>query len=429
MKRNRIVFSLILAVFQAGLVAQSDSLTLLQCLTATRSNALIKPQIETYNELAELEVSNRSATNLPGLSAYGKAWYQSDAVTVSTAAGPYLEIDKFQYNVGIEANQKIYDGGMAKRGKALDKAVYDANIDKVETELYQINFQVMDYFFRSALLEHNREVLELKEATLVERLDELESAYKNGMISRAELGKIRAELLSTGQDIMEIEKLRSQTISALQILTGLDIDTNTSFVVSGTVYQFSSSVRPENRYFDSELLKLEKMTGLNSVKNLPKLYAFGQAGYSYPGLNYFENQSDYYYMVGARLSWTIFDWNQNKRNNQIIRKQEGLITSKRDEFNQKMELATEKEMIEQEELLQIMKLDKEIIDQRTLVSNAGASALENGTITTASYLEDLNAEIIARLKLETHKIQYQSSLARSFLIKGIDLETHRNIQE
>jgi len=56
------------------------------------------------------------------------------------------------------------------------------------------------------------------------------------------------------------------------------------------------------------------------------------------------------------------------------------------------------------------------------VSAGSATALESGAITTTSYLEDLNAEIVARIELETHKIQYESSLVRMYLIHGIDLD-------
>jgi len=319
---KRCLFSfLIFAMNYLMSLAQSDSVSLLQCLVSARSHALIKPQIETLNQIAGLEISGRNATNLPALSAYGKAWYQSDAVTVSIPGiGDFLEVDKFQYNFGIEANQKIYDGGIARKGKDLDAISNESQINKIETELYQLNNQVVDFFFKSMLLDKNKEVLRLKESILNKRLDELESAYENGMISLSEVRKMKAELLSTYQKIMEIEKYQLQTLSALEILTGLEIDTGKALFVSDSLARLTIDSRPEYTYFGAELLKLDKMAGLNAAKNFPKLYAFGQTGYSYPGLNFFENQSDYYYIIGARLSWTIFDWNQNKRETQILKK-------------------------------------------------------------------------------------------------------------
>ncbi len=428
MKRFFITLSL-LAAISSLTTAQSDSVTLMQCLVAARTHALIRPQIETTNEISELNKSNKNATNFPSFSAYGKAWYQNDAITVTTPAGTFLEIDRFQYNLGIEAVQKLYDGGIARRGKNLDEALRETQINKIETELYQLNDQVVEFFFRSSLLGKNKEIMELKKSILQKRWKELESAYENDMISRNEVEKLHVELLSTNQQLMEIEKYQSQTLSALEILTGMDFDPNIKFIVTDSIAQLTITTRPEHSYFNAESLKLEKMASLNSAKNLPKLYAYGQTGYSYPGLNFFENQSDYYYIVGARLSWTIFDWQQTQRNAQIIHKQKEIVDSKRNDFNEKLKMSANKEQIEQEKLINLINMDRQIIAQRILITSGSASALKNGAITTASYLEDLNAEIIARIGLETHKIQYQNSLVRLYLLNGIDLHGFKKTEE
>ena len=159
---------------------------------------------------------------------------------------------------------------------------------------------------------------------------------------------------------------------------------------------------------------------LKSRQNLPKIFAYGQLGYSYPGLNFFEEGPDYYYIIGARLAWPIFDWNQVRRETQVIQKQQEIVSSNRSDFNQKMDLAIGQESIEQEKLKEIMRVDEQIIKQRISIAESSASALKNGTITSSSYLEDLNAEIRARIELETHKIQQLNSLVRLYLLRGID---------
>ena len=89
--------------------AQTDSLSLMECLSVARQYAAVNNQWEVYAEIAKLKISNANATYLPGISAYGKAWYQSDAITVMGQNGPVLEVNPFQYNAGIEADQKLYD--------------------------------------------------------------------------------------------------------------------------------------------------------------------------------------------------------------------------------------------------------------------------------------------------------------------------------
>jgi outer membrane protein TolC len=408
----------------SSIYSQSDTITLLQCLKSAQENAVINSQFNVIEEITELKIANTKATNLPSLSAYGKAWYQSDAITVITSAGPGLEIDRFQYNAGLEADQKLFDGGMAKRSKELELANRESELSRIETEKYQLNNQASDLFFKSLLFEKSMDIIQLKDELLKERVKEMESAYENGVIKRIDLDKLKAEVLLLHQQQLEIRKLHEQTLSSLAILTGLDISNNPGLIIEDSVFLITETTRPEYKYFDAETQKIENLAHLQKSRNLPKLYAYGQTGYSYPGLNFFENQSDYYYIIGAKLAWTIFDWKQTGRETEIIRKQKEIVETRREDFNQKLIMSMDRENIEQQKLREIIIMDEEIIHKREAITKGSANALSNGVITTTDYLEDLNAEIKARLDCETHKLQLQSSMVRQKLLKGINLSVY-----
>jgi outer membrane protein TolC len=420
MKKLIYIF-LIICISFTRLTGQSDTLTLMQCLESAQKNAVINAQLQVIKDITDLKIENTRATNLPSLSAYGKAWYQSDAVKVISPTGPDLEIDRFQYNAGLEADQKLFDGSMAKRIKELELANREVELGKVESEKYQLNNQVTDLFFKTVLLEKSLDVIQLKEELLQERVKEMESAFQNGIIKRNDLDKMEAELVLLQQQQLEIEKLYDQTHASLAIITGLNYAEKPSLVVEDSIFLVGETLRPEYHYFEAETQKLENMVHLQKAQNLPKLYAYGQAGYSYPGLNFFENQSDYYYIVGAKLSWTIFNWKQTGREAEIIRKQKDIVETKREDFDQKLAISLDREKIEQDKLHEMIIMDEEIIRQREAISRGSAKALTNGVITSADYLEDLNAEMKARLDSETHKIQLKSSMVRQKLLKGIDL--------
>ena len=188
-----------------------------------------------------------------------------------------------------------------------------------------------------------------------------------------------------------------------------------------SIFLIAETKRPEFNYFEAETQKIENLAHLQKAQNFPKLYAYGQAGYSYPGLNFFANESEYYYIVGAKLSWTIFDWNQTGRKAEIIRKQKEIVESKRADFSQKLEISMERESIEQDKLKEMILMDEKIIEQRESITRGSANALANGAITSTDYLEDLNNEIKARLDYEAHKLKLQSSMVRQKLLNGIDL--------
>jgi outer membrane protein TolC len=407
------------------LYTQQDSVSLIQCFRAARENAAIKPQLEIIKAISELKTDNAAATNLPVLSAYGKAWYQSDAtsitIPISQTERKVVDINQFQYNFGLEADQKLYDGGVSRMTSKLEIASEEADRNKLETDLYQLNDKVGRYFFTALLYDENKKVLGLKQELLQKRILEIGSGVKNGIIKSSELDKIKAEALLTQQQIIELDKGKMQTINALQIIIGQPVSNNAILYVPDSLTIFASSIRPEYKYFDAEIKRIDKSVNLKSTQNLPKLYAFGQLGYSYPGLDFFQNTSSYYYFVGAKLSWTIFDWKQVNREKQVLRKQSEIIDSKRTDFDRNMKISIQNEQIEQEKLLQLIEIDKQIIDQRSLISASSASSLANGVITSTVYLEDLNAEMKARVDLETHGVQYMNSVVKLYLLNGIDI--------
>jgi outer membrane protein TolC len=420
MKRIILLPVFIILTFRP-VISQTDTLFLEECLIAAQKYAPVADRRNTISEITELKILNTRAAQMPSLAAYGKAWYQSDAVTVITGVGPGLEIDRFQYNTGVEANQKLFDGNMSKHSREVELTSFEAETGRLDMELYQLNNQIVNLFFQSILLGKNLSVLELKKELLQERVKELKTGFENGVIKRNELESLQAELLLARQQEIEFEKQRQQNLSILNQLTGISIHPNMLLSLSDSLLEIPPAVRPEINYYDAESSRIESLANLQKTQNMPKLYAFGQAGYSYPGLNFFENQSDYYYIVGARLSWTLFDWNQNKRKQEVIRMQMDVVNTQRADFEQKRSISRSSELIEQQQLTEMIELDMAIIEQRSSITKGSETALKNGVITSSQYLEDLNNEIRARLDMELHSIQLESSRVRLKLLDGIDI--------
>ena len=172
-----------------SLLARNDSISLRECLKASRENAIIRSRYSVVADISDLKKSNAAAGNLPSVSAYGKAWYQSDAIAIEFPGGMGLEVDPFQYNTGIEVNQKLYDGGLSGRTKNLETANFEVQTSRLDAELYRLNVEVTELFFQALLLMKKTEVLQLKEETLNRRIVEMQSAVAEGLISENELEK------------------------------------------------------------------------------------------------------------------------------------------------------------------------------------------------------------------------------------------------
>ncbi len=419
---NKLTIAGSLAVlFWAGsqLYAQTDSLSYRQCMKLARENAVLKGNSELLDELARLKMENYQVSNMPQLSAFGKATYQSEAIAITLPGGMALEMDPFQYNTGLEAQQKLYDGGLSGKMKKVEASARQAELNKLDAELYQVNRRVSQLFFTVLLLEKQDSVWLLKARLLEARVAALETASRQGVAARNQVEKIYAEAFRVQQQRLEVQSNRLKALGSLSLLCGQTFYDEVQLVVADSGWCLPAKNRPELDYFGAEVQKLESLAGLQQAKNRPKLYAFGQTGYSYPGLNFYTNEPAFYYLVGAKLSWTLFDWKQNQREVQYLRIQEDLMRSRSAEFKQNQELALREQSHEKEKLLALIELDVRLVEQYASISRGSAAALDKGTITSADYLEDLNQEVQARLTAETHKLQLQQSLVEMKLLEGV----------
>lgn len=424
----KIRLSILLVAFSYFLVHQVsgqevDSVSLYDCYKLVRENAPQIGLIDIHRQSSEVEVQKLSAKNLPQISGYGKAWYQSDAivVTVPIPGMDGLEIDKFQYNAGINIDQKLLDGGLTSVQKKIK--TIEGEIGQLETEvaLYKLNDLTNAYFFGIIRLKESEKVLDLKKQLLDERKLAVESGISNGVLTETELERLNSEIALTNQQKAELRLGYIQLENNLSVLTGRN-DRPTVWVLPQSIEVKDSLSRTETKLYDRNRQYLESLKDIQSKKYIPQLYAYGQAGYSYPGLNFFENQSDVYYIVGAKLSWRIFDWTEGKKEKQLLDYKKSQVDIAEENFNRNLNISIINQYEEIKMLKELLESDQVIISSKEKIAKASASSLDNGTITSADYLNDLNAELKARIDYEVHKVQLIEAQAKLAVLKGIHIQ-------
>ncbi|MBN2485469.1 MAG: TolC family protein [Bacteroidales bacterium] len=412
-----------LPVFSQG----PDTIGLYDCYRLVRTNAPQTGLIELNNRITTLEVEKLKSENLPLVSGFGKATYQSEAVSIvfpiPGIAG--IEVDKFQYNIGLNIDQKLFDGGLATMQRNIKKIEGEIRNLETETALYKLNDLVIKYFFGTITLQKTVEILGLRVSSLEGRKKNIISGVKNGMVLYSELARIESEIITTAQQIAEIQAEKKQLENKLKILAGINITIDIVWKVPDNIIISNSVSRCETELFQQNQNFSDALIELQNKRYVPRLYAFGQAGYSYPGLNMFENEPAGYYIAGAKLSWLIFDWNQAKKEKQLIKIQKEKIAISETDFYRNLEISINSEKYELEKYNELIKTDLMIIESKSNITKLSASALDNGTITTADYISDLNSEIKARFDYERHKIGLAESIARLALLKGIEIENYK----
>jgi outer membrane protein TolC len=241
----------------------------------------------------------------------------------------------------------------------------------------------------------------------------------NGMVLSSEVDQLLAELIKTDQSVIELKRNRETVLSALAILTGKTSEQMQNLAM--TEIQPSPEkplARPELALFSKQNEILDANSELLQKQRNPKLFGFGQAGYGKPGMNMLNSEFDTYYLVGLGFSWNVLDWKNTQRQKEMLKFQQDIVQTKQESFVRNIDLATNQQNNQIMQYEELIKSDQELIQVRERINKTSTSKLENGTITSADYIQDLNNETTARMMLETHKIKLREALIGLENIRG-----------
>jgi len=419
MKSIKLLF--IALLLPVHLLMAQEAVTLEQCQTWALENHPVLKQLDLYQQILDLKNENNATSFLPQVNLNGQATYQS-AVTKIGISLPGMNIpsvDKDQYKFYLDFKQTIWDGGLSKAKELINNAENAGNLQQTEVELYQVKEKVNQFFFTSFLIQENLKILEKKTETLAERRKILESAVNNGMVLSSELDQLLAELIKTEQTIIELKSNNETVLYALSILTGKTTEQLNNLRLPEELAVADLPIkRPELDLFSKQNELLNANSEILQKQRNPKLFGFGQAGYGKPGLNMLNNKFDTYYLVGLGFSWNMLDWKTTSRQKQMIKLQQDIVQTKQESFVRNIDLATDQQNKQINQIAELLKTDQDLIVIRERITKTSASKLENGTITTADYIQDLNAETTARLMLETRKIQLKEAQIKLANIRG-----------
>jgi outer membrane protein TolC len=192
----------------------------------------------------------------------------------------------------------------------------------------------------------------------------------------------------------------------LNILTGLQLSPDNIFIIpSQSTPLNTQNKRPELGLFDLQISKVNLLKDMMAIKRKPMVMGFGQAGYGRPALNMLSNDFEPYFAVGAKLSWKVFDWGNNKKEQKSLDLKSQIISKKKEAFNTQLEVILTKKLTEIKRLENFLVKDEQIVGLKAKVAKAASSQFENGQITATDYLLEKNAETKAILNSQLHRVQ------------------------
>ena len=137
----------------------------------------------------------------------------------------------------------------------------------------------------------------------------------------------------------------------------------------------------------------------------PKISAYGQAGYGRPNLNMLDDSFKPWWLFGARITWSPWNWNQNKNDRQVLTIQSDILRSQQETFDKNLKISSQKDLSEVMKYTELLSQDEQIIGLRKKISKTASSQLDNGVISPSDYIARLNEETQSQLNMEIHKIQ------------------------
>ena len=421
--------SLLLAMATAAW--PQKSITLWQCYDSAAFASPVAGERAIYTDMTRLHDRNLASAWLPGFDLGGSFNYQSDVVDLSEMLGSVPlppgslpSIPHEQYRATADLSQVIWDGGVTRSAREVEKVVSELNMQQSEADLYRLREQVNNYFFSVLLVRRQAEVISILISELDARILEVTSGVENGVMPPVTLDVLRAEKIKAEQSAAELERRHDALTRALGLITGMNELKDAELVLPDLVISGNEEIdNPDLQLFDIRSRQLELSKNMLKSQRMPKVFGFAQAGYGNPpGNNFLSDKADLYYSFGAGLKWNIWDWNRNSNERKSLTLQQQLIDIRKSAAREVLQRLVVLKLSDIESLRDAASRDEEIIRLRGSIAAAAASQLRNGTITASQYMTELNSEKQAVIAAAARKISIARAEAEYLYITGYKTE-------
>ena len=398
-----------LLFFGFDFVYAQNQINLDECYTKARENYPLIKQKEYIAQSKDYNVSNVWKGYFPQIIISGQATYQSDvtSIPIPSLGASYETLSKDQYKAYADVSQVIYDGGVMSSQAGIQESISEVDNQKLEIELIKLKERVNQIYFGILLLDEQIKLLDFVKKDLNESLSKLTASFEYGVATKTNVDVLKAELLNTEQKQIEMIASHKAYINMLSLLINDNLDESTNFVQPSepNILSREEIKRPELKLFSSQQNMIESQSGLTVSKILPKASLFFQGGYGKPTFNMLKNEFGWYYITGARLSWSLSNLYTQGNESEISELNKKIVDTQKETFLLNTNIAIQQQQIEINKLKDLINVDKEIIALRTSVKNATRSQLENGVVTSSDFIRDLNSEDSSRQNLAIHSIQ------------------------
>ncbi|MCF8219584.1 MAG: TolC family protein [Bacteroidales bacterium] len=416
--------SLIIITLLLATGSYAQEINLEECFRLVEENHPKAGEKGLLDKSLQVRLQQLNKNFLPQLNLSAQATYQSEVTRVDIDV-PAMNLDipspdKDQYKATLNLSQTIYDGGLTKTNKELEKAGNQIDKQQVETTLFQVKKNVTTTYFSILLLQRQKARLRTTRDKLKAKYKKVQSAVSHGAALPVDTNIMKVELVKLNNQIQQLERQRNTAFQILSEHTGEEFspERKLSEEKYGLQDQNNFESRPEMELLSLQQKRINDYKELNKRKYFPKVMAFSTAGYGKPGLNMLSEDFDTYWMVGAQVSWDLWDWNQKSDEQKILSLKQDILEKEKENLAKNLSVKLVKKKAEIEDYQSQIKDDRKVFELYTDIVDSYASKLKNGTINSAEYIEQLNKQKKAQLEYEMHKIKLEKAKVEYNLTLG-----------
>lgn len=418
-----IIVIFLITAWQIG--SSQEPLTIEQCFEDARTNHPLRSKLDLTNQITSNLVENARKQYLPKIDIIGQATYQSE-VTLIPIEVPGFEVEsltKDQYKLSADVYQPIIDGGRVKSMVRIQEANAQLESAKIEADIYQVRQSVINAYFGILKIEAQQKQLQKTIETLEAQFKKVSAAVENGISLPSNKDALEAEILNVQKKQITLDHQKKMLIRNLSTITNKEIDISSSFEepeVKAIQLGSSSVERPELLVLQSGRQALEAKQAMVDANVRPTFGAFVSAGYGKPGLNFLENAFSPYYVAGLRVQWNISQLYTKRNETEVNTLEAAKIQADENQFLRNIQLLEDQFLTEIDRIQVSIVQDDEILVLRTKMRERAEKQLENGVITSADYIREVNSEQQVRISQELHLLEINQLNYQLINLYGLD---------
>ena len=415
----------------AQAAAATDSVTLGALQAAAVQRDPRGRQLEILAAQSALRQRSIAASQLPtlGVSAQGQYQSQVASLPVKLPGGVAVPIPPHAtYDAHLDARESLFDPTLGRR-REVERAQLAQSRAQVQSSLYALRQAVNDAFFSALQLRAQGAEVATGLTDLEAQLRVAAARVRQGAALPGDTALLAAELLRRRQSLAELDANRDAALQLLSELTGHSIESAERLALPelGDVVarargaSDTEGARPEYAQFERTRALLSAQRAAAGARDLPRLSAFGRAGYGRPGLDPFSREFTSYWLGGVVVEWTPWSWGTTGRDREILALQQQAVTTEEAAFREGIERGTVRDLAAIDRLERALGEDDTIIALREQVLRETRLRFGEGVVTSAEYVDRQTDLVAARLARASHRVQLAQARASYLTTIGIEV--------